>query len=83
MEQNGRDVGSTSHRAAVFIPGYFWPRPSAAGEGYDAAASGGSNLGPTNAALVSRVAAESRALAVTNPAVAVPIELVDDLRVGP
>ena len=38
-------------------PGYFWSRPSAAGNGYDASNSGGSNYAPTNAALATRVAA--------------------------
>src|ERR1035438_9822982 len=43
-------------------PGYFWSRPSAAGNGYDASNSGGSNYAPTNAALATRVAATVQTL---------------------
>jgi K+-transporting ATPase ATPase C chain len=54
-------------------PGYFHSRPSAAGAGYDAANSSGSNLGPTNAALVTRV---QQSVAAEQTTANVPIDLV-------
>jgi len=78
-DAEGNVIGSELIGQSFSDPRYFWPRPSAAGEGYDATASGGSNLGPTSAKL--RDLAEERAAALRKahdlpPDADVPAELV-------
>lgn len=76
IRREGRVMGSRLIGQPFSGPGYFHSRPSAAGTGYDGTASGGSNLGPTNRALVNRVTADVVSLAAENSGVPVPIDLV-------
>jgi len=76
IEKNGALVGSRLIGQPFSGPGYFWSRPSAAGTGYDASASGGSNFAPTNAALAMRVKGSVDALNPKGANAAVPIDLV-------
>ncbi len=73
LSHNGELVGSALIGQPFNGPGYFHSRPSAAGSGYDASASSGSNYGPTNKALVDRVAASVTSESTGSP---VPIDLV-------
>jgi K+-transporting ATPase ATPase C chain len=76
---SGKVVGSELIAQGFSTPGYFQPRPSAAGEkGYDPLASGGSNLGPTSKKLHDQATAALEALKKDNPDAegSVPAELV-------
>jgi K+-transporting ATPase ATPase C chain len=74
---NGRTVGSRLIGQPFTGAGYFYSRPSSAGSaGYDASNSGGSNLGPTNRQLLSRVARDVQRLQPDNPRALIPVDLV-------
>lgn len=79
IERDGTLVGSRLIGQAFSEPKYFWGRPSAtAPMAYNAAASGGANLGPTNPALASAIAARAQALRDADPGndAPVPVDLV-------
>jgi potassium-transporting ATPase KdpC subunit len=74
--KNGQVVGSRLIGQSFSGAKYFHSRPSAAGTGYDPTASGGSNLGPTNQALVTRVQQDVARWQQQSPGVPIPADLV-------
>jgi len=77
ITRNGKVIGSRIIAQPFSAPGYFHPRPSAAGNnGYDATNSGGSNYGPTNQKLIDRVKQDVAAAQAENPTRPVPIDMV-------
>jgi K+-transporting ATPase ATPase C chain len=76
IRRNGVVVGSRIIGQPFSSPGYFHSRPSAAGNGYDASNSSGSNLGPTNQKLIQRVKSDVAAAQAYNPGTHVPVDLV-------
>ena len=75
-DKAGKVVGSALVGQTFAEPVYLHPRPSAAGDGYDAAASSGSNLGPLNPDLIARVKTEADALRAETGAAVIPADAV-------
>jgi potassium-transporting ATPase KdpC subunit len=76
IERDGKVIGSELIGQSFVSAKYFHGRPSAAGNGYDAANSGGSNLGPTSKALIARVKGDVAKLHAENPNAPIPVDLV-------
>jgi K+-transporting ATPase ATPase C chain len=76
IQRDGKTVGSAIIGQAFSGPAYFHSRPSAAGNGYDAANTNGSQLGPSNQKLIDRVKGDVSAAQADNRDVPVPIDLV-------
>lgn len=74
--KDGQVIGSELLSQSFTSDRYFHPRPSAAGNGYDATSSGGSNLAQSNKALVDRIQGAIGKLSAENPGTPVPIDLV-------
>ncbi len=76
IQKDGKVVGSSLIGQGFTGAGYFHSRPSAAGNGYDAANSNGSQFGPTNQKLIDRVKGDVAAAQADSPGALVPIDLV-------
>lgn len=75
-DASGQVIGSALIGQAFAKPEYFHGRPSAAGNGYDATASSGSNMGPLNDKLIAREKADAAALRAENPGAVIPADAV-------
>ena len=76
MEKDGKVIGSELIGQMFVSERYFHGRPSAAGDGYNASSSSGSNLGPSNPKLIERIGGDATALKGENPGAVVPMDLV-------
>jgi potassium-transporting ATPase KdpC subunit len=74
--RNGEAIGSRIIGQPFLSAKYFHSRPSAAGNGYDAANSGGTNLAPTNQKLIDRIRSDADSLHRENPAQLIPVDLL-------
>jgi K+-transporting ATPase ATPase C chain len=76
ITRNGQAIGSRIIAQPFTSAKYFHPRPSNAGNGYDAANSGGTDYAPTNQKLIDRVQADAKSLHEENPAQLIPVDLL-------
>jgi K+-transporting ATPase ATPase C chain len=76
VQRNGEAIGSRIIAQPFTGARYFHPRPSSAGNGYDAANSGGTNYASTNQKLIERVRADAARLQQENPSEPVPVDLL-------
>ena len=76
ISRNGQAIGSRIIAQPFTSAKYFHPRPSAAGNGYDAANSAGTNYAPTNQKLIDRVRTDAAALHQENPSQPIPVDLL-------
>jgi potassium-transporting ATPase KdpC subunit len=86
VKVDGRVVGSTLIGQQFSAARYFHPRPSAAGDGYDATASGGSNQGPTSRKLIEGLRKRVAGAIGENPGLLlgqVPVDMVTSIRISP
>jgi K+-transporting ATPase ATPase C chain len=76
ITRNGAAIGSRIIAQPFTAAKYFHPRPSNAGNGYDAANSGGTNYAPTNQKLIDRIKGDAATLQAENPSQPVPVDLI-------
>ena len=76
IQKDGKTIGSSIIGQSFSSPAYFHPRPSFAGNGYDATNSNGSQLGPTTQKLIDRVKGDVTSAQAENPGTPVPVDLV-------